>query len=305
MGGKTALNGRLDLYARMPFEALNYSDKGNLIGFGFAPEGIENNEIIYELLSDVGWASEEINLNDWIARYCMNHYGAYPQNMKKAFEFFLVSCFGSFTDHPRNAYQFRPNTRYQGSINTSEDFEKGVRLFLSCKDSSINSSLYQVDAIEFTCQYLGIKADEMLASFQRTGERNYTLLNEALEILIKVDKLLASHPNWQLQHWTSFAKEWGDTPDEKAYYEANARRLITTWGGWVNEYAAKTWSGLIRDYYIPRWRLFYGAKEKSMPFNLFEWEEKWIHSSEISNILPFENPVESADALFNEISKKH
>lgn len=303
MGGKTALNGRLDLYAKMPFEALSYGGKGKLIGFGFAPEGIENNEIIYELLSDVGWAEEEIDLNDWIARYCNNRYGAYPEYMKKAFGFFQVSCFGSFTDHPRNAYQFRPDTRYPGSINTSDDFEKGVKLFLSCKDSCMNSNLYQVDAIEYTCQYLGIKADELLARFQNNGETDYSLLNEALEILMQIDRLLASHPNWILEKWTGFAKEWGDTPDEKAYYEANARRLITTWGGWVNEYAAKTWSGLIRDYYVPRWSLYYRAMQKSIPYSLLEWEEQWIHSGEISEIQPFENPVEKADALFNEISK--
>ena len=304
MGGKTAYNGRLDLYAKMPMEALNYADKGNLVGFGFAPEGIENNEIIYELLSDVGWKTKEINLNNWIERYCINRYGTFPLNMKKAYDYLNMSSFGSFTDHPRNTYQFRPNTKRRGTVNKSDELGLGVQLFLSCKDDFKNNTLYKVDAIEMTCQYLGLIADELLVEFQDTGENNYALLNEALSILSDIDRLLESHPNWKLKNWTDHAKKWGDTPEEKNYYEANARRLITTWGGGINEYAAKTWSGLIRDYYIPRWRLYYDAKKNSTSFDIKRWEEEWINSTEISTIEPFKNPVEMASKLFDEQNNK-
>jgi alpha-N-acetylglucosaminidase len=288
----------------MPSEALHYNKKGNLIGFGFAPEGIENNEIIYELLSDLGWTSKEIGINDWIAKYCRNRYGAFPDNMKQAFEYFNKSCFGSFTDHPRNAYQFRPNSKHKGSINTSDDFRKGVELFLNCKDNFKENKLYGIDAIEFTCQYLGLKADELLAQFQTGGESNYSLLEDALSIMTDIDRLLESHPNWKLQNWTNYARGWGNTIQEKNYYEANARRLITTWGGGINEYAAKTWSGLIRDYYIPRWRAYYDAKKNITSFDIKAWEEKWIKATTISKTEPFKNAVETASRLFNEQANK-
>ncbi|NVK52193.1 MAG: alpha-N-acetylglucosaminidase [Flavobacteriaceae bacterium] len=304
MGGKTAYNGRLDMYAKMPSEALKYADKGNLVGFGFAPEGIENNEIIYELLSDVGWENKEISLDKWIEKYAMKRYGSFPPKMKKAFEHFNNSCFGSFTDHPRNTYQFRPNSKRRGTVNKSDELRQGVELFLSCKDNVKNNALYEVDVIEMTCQYMGLKADELLVKFQETGETNYSLLNEALNIMSNIDKLLESHPNWKLENWTAYAKKWGETPEEKRYYESNARRLISTWGGHINEYAAKTWSGMIRDYYIPRWRLYYDAKKNSIPFDLEAWEEQWIHSNSISEIKPFTNPVEMAVSLFNKLNNK-
>jgi len=300
MGGKTALNGRLDIYATIPFEALNYEGKGNLVGYGVAPEGIENNEIIYELISDVGWRDTPVNLNQWIEKYCKNRYEAFPDAMRKAFDYFNKSCYGSFTDHPRNAYQFRPTDKqrgYQGTVNTSDEFRKGVDLFLSC-NSQCTNDLYTTDVIEYTSQFLGIKVDEMLKEFVKTGEKNKELLNEALDLLGNIDRLIASHPNWQLKKWTDFARKWGDTPQEKNYYEADARRIITTWGGVVNEYAAKTWSGLIRDYYIPRWKLYYEAKWKSEKFDILQWEENWIHSNKISKIQPFKNPVEAAQKLF-------
>ncbi len=304
MGGKTALNGRLDLYATMPFEALNYNKKGNLVGFGFAPEGIENNEIVYELLADVGWSNKAIDLNSWIAKYCMHRYGAYPKSMKMAFEYFNKSCFGSFTDHPRFAYQFRPGENRNGTVNKSTDFGKGVQLFLASSDSCKNSTLYQIDALEYSCQFLGLKADELLIQFRETGEKNEALLTGALTILTEIDRLLASHPNWKLQNWTDFAGKWGDTEEEKEYYNADAKRLITTWGGWVNEYAAKTWSGLIRDYYIPRWRNYYQSVHDSTNFDMLAWEEKWIHNPVISKVTPYENPVEMAAKLFNQNYKQ-
>jgi len=117
-------------------------------------------------------------------------------------------------------------------------------------------------------------------------------------LMADMDRLLESHPNWRLETWNNYARKWGTTKAESDKYEANARRLVTTWGGGVNEYAAKTWSGLIRDYYIPRWKLYYEAKKNKTDFDIIEWEENWINSSGVSEIEPFENPLEKAKELF-------
>ena len=36
----------------------------------------------------------------------------------------------------------------------------------------------------------------------------------------------------------------------------NARRLITTWGGTLNDYANRSWSGLAGEYYAHRWQMY-------------------------------------------------
>ena len=127
MGGKVPLNGDLDFYAKAPEEALTFQKKKNLVGFGFAPEGIENNEIIYELLSDWGWRDHAIDLDSWIGTYCEARYGSYPDCMKKSFDLLRKSSFGTFTDHPRFAYQFRPGSG-QATVHASTDFDRAVRL---------------------------------------------------------------------------------------------------------------------------------------------------------------------------------
>jgi alpha-N-acetylglucosaminidase len=299
MGGKTALNGRLDLYASMPFEALNYKKKGNLVGYGFAPEGIENNEIIYELLSDIAWTDQEFDLEIWVKKYCINRYGAYPKEMKKAFDLFRKSCFGSFTDHPRNKYQFRPTNKHGGSINTSIKFIEGTELFLKSQSKIKNKELFTIDAIEFAVQAIGLKVDKLLTNYQKNKSiKDY---KQAMSLLMKIDKLLESHPTWRLENWLNYAQKWGDTSEEKKYYRSNAKRLITTWGGGVNEYAAKTWSGLIRDYYVPRWKNFVELNDK---FDLLEWEEDWIKNSEPSEVKAYENPLMEVNKILSQLNNK-
>ena len=95
-------------------------------------------------------------------------------------------------------------------------------------------------------------------------------LDRSVEILLDVDKLLASHPLYRLEEWVDMARDWGKTDLEKDAYEANAKRLITTWGGFQEDYAARFWSGLIKDYYIPRMKLYFSEQRA----DLDRWEEK-------------------------------
>lgn len=307
MGGKVPLNGILELYATLPIEALKYEHKKNLVGFGFAPEGIENNEIIYELLSDMGWRSEKINLSEWQRKYSLQRYGAYPERLEEAFELLNQSCFGTFTDHPRHRYQFKPynkpgRRRYKTTVHNSENFRKAVSAFLSRAPQLAESKLFQFDAIELVAQYLGLVADDKIERFlNRTKTVDYHELNEAMEILLAIDQLLASHPNHSLKKWVDFARAWGDNDEEKNYYESNAKRLLTTWGTTaVNDYSARTWSGLIRDYYVPRWKHYYATQQKEIKFNLSDWEEQWIKEKGVSDVEPFLDPLTAAIDLYNE-----
>ena len=53
-GGKNTMTGDLDMYASSSVKALRAANKGNLIGFGSAPEGLENNEGCLRTVSRYG-----------------------------------------------------------------------------------------------------------------------------------------------------------------------------------------------------------------------------------------------------------
>ncbi|TAJ11928.1 alpha-N-acetylglucosaminidase [Marinilabiliaceae bacterium JC017] len=296
MGGKVPLNGVLDFYAKAPQEAIDNSDT-NLVGFGFAPEGIENNEIIYELLSDWGWRTKAIDLKKWIPNYCKSRYGSSCDEIINAYDLLRKSCYGKFYDAPRFKYQFRPMQDYP-SVNDSPEFFLAVKKFLNCSEKYKNEPLYIVDAIELSAQYLQLKADEMLESYLN-DEKNDEVFNEAMLLLKNVDKILGSHPNHSLNRWIKFAREMGDNKLESDYYESNAKRLITTWGGNVNEYAARTWNGLICDYYVKRWEEWHEAKVNKGKFEIKKWEENWIKKPYLKNEDRLSDPLILAKKLVN------
>ena len=293
MGGKVSLNGVLDFYAEAPEEALNYKGKGNLVGFGFAPEGIENNEMIYELLSDWSWRNTKIDLDNWIENYCTLRYGSYPKEIQEAYALLRKSTLGSFTPHPRFRYQFRPELDNYASVHKSKTFEDAVHAFLKVSDTLKTSKLYEYDAIELGAQLIGLKIDELLIQAEKEFNKKtkYKTYQKAIDLMLKLDKILASHPLHKLENWVTLARKFGDTEQEKLYYESNAKRLITTWGGGVNEYAARTWSGLIGDYYAQRWQLWLNAQKENKEFDVLKWEENWIQSEWKNKSVPYKNPI--------------
>ena len=163
--------------------------------------------------------------------------------------------------------------------------------------------MYKADAIELSAQYLSLKVDSMLLLFNNS--HNFTELNKALELLNTIDRLLLSHPNHRLQKWVDLARNFGTTVNEKNYYEANAKQLITIWGdnGEISDYSARMWNGLISDYYVPRLKLYYEAQRSDNKFDLITWERNWVSTPwHAKQQKPFENPVDEATKLVKEFT---
>lgn len=301
MGGKTAWTGNLDYYAKGTSEALNSANKGQLLGSGFAPEGIENNEALYELLSDAWWRNEAINLDDWLATYSRARYGDYPPAMKTAWELMRQSAYGTFTDHPLFNWQNRAQMR--GSVNSDARFFQAVEAFLSCAPELKDSPLYRADAIELASIYLSLKAEENFRLAREAQQHNIDspavqqVFDHGVQLLSETDRLLSSHPVDRLERWTNFARAHGTTKAQKDYYESDARRIITQWGGGIRDYSGRMWSGLIRDFYIPRLQAERQALLANKQFNFDQWETPWIMASGTSPLAPYANPVQTAQSL--------
>ena len=85
---------------------------------------------------------------------------------------------------------------------------------------------------------------------------------------------------------------WGANEKEKLYFEQNARNLLTTWGekaSLLNDYASRSWSGLISTFYAERWKMFFAAVDRAVlagqnfddakyedyKKDVTEYEERW------------------------------
>lgn len=302
-GGKCPMTGDLPMYASSSSEALHHPYKGNLVGFGSAPEGLENNEVVYELLADMGWTDQTIDLNVWLPTYCRARYGACPDAMKQAWNLWVKTAYSCLYSYPRFTWQtVVPDQRRISKIDTSDEFMKAVELFLSCEESLQASELYVNDALEFASYYVAAKADKLykqaLDADQVSDKKKASaLLDHSISLLLSVDRLLASHSVYRLEPWVRYAHECTSDHAEKMRNEANAKRLITTWGGFQEDYAARFWSGLIKDYYIPRMQIYFSDKRNTLD----SWEEKWIQTPWKNTTQPFENPLQEAVKLVNEV----
>lgn len=281
MGGKSGLTGDLEFYANGRLAALQSPFKGRLTGYGMAPEGTENNEILYELISDGGWTTQKIDIDTWLKNYSLCRYGKAPTAIVEFWKGLRQSVYGSFTDHPRYNWQFRPGTVQKGSINANDHFFHGIETLVETASDLKGSPLFVVDLTEMTAQYIGGKLEILVQAIQSAylngnQQKASELVKEFTELALGMDRILTTHPTLSLERWLDFARKHGTSKEQKDYYERNARRIVTVWGPPVDDYSARIWSGLIRDYYVPRWMHYFKSKQTGEPFDLAAWERNWV-----------------------------
>ena len=290
-GGKVLPTGDLTMYATGSVEALNSPYCENLVGFGSAPEGLENNEVVYELLADMGWTAENIDLDQWLKQYCLSRYGYWDEGMQQVWKLLHESAYGSLYSYPRFTWQtVVPDQRRKSLHDINDDFGKATELFLSYADKCSDSQLYMNDAVEFAALYIAELADRHYEQALKKGRDAKKQVAKTVELLNVVDKLLATHPDYSLKSWVDYARAHGSDDAKKDMYEANAKRLITTWGGWQEDYAARFWAGLVGDYYIPRIQIYHSQGQEKLD----AWEENWIMTPWNGAEQAYENPVETA-----------
>jgi alpha-N-acetylglucosaminidase len=290
-GGNNNIKGNLALMASEPAAVLHSADRGNLVGWGMCPEGIESNEVVYELMTDAGWKSEAIDLETWIPAYCTSRYGACPAAMQQAWKLLLESAYSSHIWMTKQAWQGEPSTQpVAASVDSGPTFVAAVELFLSCASDLSRNALYRNDLIELVVQAVGGHVDRMLQRAVEAGRANQEnqahkdQAKQSAEYAIgwmhRMDALMNLRPDRRLESWTQDARSWARSSDEAAYYDENARRLITTWG-WpeLSDYASRAWSGLTRDYYAARWSAYFNAQHSGRrPFSLDIWQQTWLSS---------------------------
>lgn len=304
MGGKSGWTGYFSFYAKCPIDALNSPKKGNLVGYGLCPEGIENNEMLYELLTDMAWRTTPAELDAWTEAACKARYGSYPPAVRDAWASFRKSCYNSFNDHPRFGWQTMGTN---SSVHDSAEFRTGVEKFLEAADGLKQEPLYRSDALELAATYLGHVANDWFALARSAHNEDKPELRdqavaEGLARLTELDRLLESHPTLRLERWIGWARSHGATPAETDRYETNARRIVTVWGPPINDYSARMWSGLVRDFYRDRMAEYFAALKGNRPFNRAAWEEAWVQRHGISAVEPYADPMIAARDL---VKKAH
>ena len=159
------------------------------------------------------------------------------------------------------------------------------------------SPLYATDLVDLAAQYAGGKMELLLRGVDKYSGTTDSVAALFTELASGTDRVLSAHPVYDLQRWIDLARSHATTPEEADYYERNAKRIVTVWGPPVDDYSARIWSGLIRDYYQPRCEAFFRSLKDGRPFDYAGWEADWVQNSR--GLSPVDKPADRVQAALD------
>ena len=330
-GGNISMFGRMDGVAAGPAVALHDTASGQMVGIGLTMEGIEQNPVMYELLTEQVWQDQSVDLNKWLEFYTRNRYGALDTNLIKAWQILRLTAYNGTTirDGAESIITGRPTfdsttvwTRTKLNYKP-KDFLPAWDYFIDVADKYRNSDGFQYDLVDITRQVLAnyantVHAHLVMAYREKNMAAYKKYSDEFLQIITDMDSLLGTRKDFLLGLWISDARSFGNNAAEKALYERNAKDLITLWGDAnspLHEYSCRQWSGLLNDFYKTRWQIFFEMTTDSLHsgkvFNadafgkyISQWEWEWVNKRKDYPVEPAGNSIDQSIRLYRKYNNE-
>lgn len=332
-GGNVGMFGKLQHVVDEYYKARCSSFKSTMKGVGLTMEGIENNPVMYELVSELPWRDAKFAWKEWLHDYVEARYGNI--NNAKVHDAWLLlarSVYGAgakvveqgchesvLCARPAlDVYQVSSWSEMEEFYNP-DDVINAARLMVEASHEVKANDNFRYDLVDVTRQAIAEQAryvyDEVVAAYKAKDRKMFDYTTKRfLDILLQQDRLLSSMPDFMVGGWIRSARNLGQNEQERNHYEWNARVQITTWGnrsaaerGGLREYAHKEWNGVLADFYYPRWKAYFEALAATLDgkpmkqLDFYAMDEKWTL---LHNVYPYEaqgNPVEFAQTAFNNV----
>uniref|UniRef100_A0AAQ4RI82 N-acetylglucosaminidase, alpha n=1 Tax=Gasterosteus aculeatus aculeatus TaxID=481459 RepID=A0AAQ4RI82_GASAC len=320
-GGNSGFFGTVESINSGPFKALHFPNS-TLVGLGMTPEGIEQNPVMFELMSELAWRKEPVNLSKWASLYAMRRYGSTQENLTTAWRLLFASVYNCTVPHYRN-HNHSPLVRRPSFHMNSDvwydpsDLYKAWKLIIEAAPSLMSKETFRYDLVDVTRQVLQVLTtsfyQEITAAFQNQKLPELLIAGGVLvhDLLPELNRLLSSDRNFLLGTWLERARSLALDEKEAQLYDMNARNQLTLWGpsSEILDYASKEWGGLMEDYYTQRWALFIhtlveclesGQPFKQDTFNqaVFQVEKGFIYNGQQYPTKPQGDTYEIARRIF-------
>jgi len=283
-GGNMGFEGNFVNVTTEPLRALT-SPGSSMVGMGLTPEGMEGNEIIYDVLLDQAWSPTAINRTAYLSSWVSRRYYAddLPSSAVNAWEILGGTVYNnqdpSTQATVKSILELAP--ALSGLVNltghhptevfydTDTTIVPALQMLIQAGHESttlLDIPEFKYDLVDVTRQLLANRFITIYETLVTTFTSNssgaaavITAGQPLLQLLHDLDSLLLTDDHFLLANWISAARSWSDgNASYAAFLEYNARNQITLWGptGEINDYASKQWGGLVGGYYVPRWEAF-------------------------------------------------
>jgi len=299
-GGTVGMEGRLLRILTDPERAKNTEAGHSMTGIGVVPEGIANNDIMYTSLLQSAWQKEFSSVDGFLKKYTVARYGKYDADIYDAWQLLLQSAYLSHTNEMTDAYESifcaRPDTNFITSVSTWGSkklpydpviFYKAADRFAKAATRFSASATYRYDLVDIWRQVIALNGREPYAVLMKGWREHNLPLFEAgkeqfLHLLRLQDRWTATNSAFCLDTWVQQARNMLPDEKDKDQAEWNAKMQITYWGPdsnpatLVHDYANKEWSGLLRDFYLPRWLAFFDYAEARLKGQAASWPDFFV-----------------------------
>jgi alpha-N-acetylglucosaminidase len=296
-GGTVGMEGRLLRVLMEPGRAKATGAGRSMTGIGIVPEGIANNDIMYSSLLQSAWSKDFFSVDAHLKKYTVSRYGKYDADIYEAWQLLLQSAYLSHTNELTDAYESifcaRPDTNFITNVSTWGSkklpydpviFYKAAECFARAAGRFTLSETYRYDLADIWRQVIALKGRGIYASLMKAwNEQDLALFAASKERFINLlelqDRWEATNSAFRLDTWIRQARSMLPDEKDKDLAEWNARVQVTYWGPdsnpatLVHDYANKEWSGLLKDYYLPRWLLFFDYAEKRLKGEAVSWPD--------------------------------
>lgn len=332
-GANVGLFGKLQHVVDEYYKARQSPFSMTLKGVGLTMEGIENNPVMYELVSELPWRGSKFDWNEWLDGYVEARYGN-TNNAKahEAWRLLAKSVYGCPADVVEQGCHesvlcARPSLDVWQVSSWSEmvdyynpdDVIRAARLMVETSREITPNANFRYDLVDIMRQAIAEKArlvyGEIVAAYKTKDRKTFdNASHRFLYIILQQDRLLSSMPDFMVGRWISQARSLATNASDADHYEWNARTQITVWGnrnaaeqGGLREYAHKEWSGVLADYYYPRWKAYLDALAATLDgkpmrqFDFYAMDEAWTQRHNVYPSVAQGDAVEFAREAYENV----
>lgn len=321
-GGNVGLHGKMDCVISEYYKARGSRYGATLKGVGLTMEGIENNPVMYELLTELPWRQDAFSKEEWLDGYVNARYGAADADISRAWTILansIYNCPATSTQQGTSESVFcaRPGMDVWQVSNWSgmTDYYDPAAVieaageFVKAADRFRGDNNYEYDLVDIVRQavaeagrlmYRRVTAAVKAGDVAEFDARSRDFLN----LIMLQDRLLATRGEFRVGRWIADARRLAPTAGECDLMEWNARVQITTWGprecsedGGLRDYAHREWNGVLADLYHRRWSCWFELQRRRMAGEVLPDIDYYAVDSQWAESLNVYNPDAEGDAV--------